>query len=127
MGLKNSYKDQGIRPMSTCADGWIFDKDADLESSFVFRCRPVSIFPNIDTPQGFLCEQCQLDSLLKLPTPATEDSIDISVPIEKEFENPVYCAWCGVLIQFKTGFTRDGISHGMCETCFEKNWSFKTE
>ncbi len=111
----------------TATNGWIFDEDICLAPGSAVRCRPLFVFPDINKCQGFLCQPCQLEELVELPTLPTEDSTDVSVPVAMGFEVPVICAWCGVVIRYKTGFTRDGTSHGMCEQCFKERWSQKVE
>jgi hypothetical protein len=105
------------------ASGWIFDENIRSTPGSPVRCRPLSAFPDINECQGFLCQPCQLEDLVELPILFTS----IDVPEERGFEVPVICAWCGVVIRYKTGFAQDGTSHGMCEQCFEERMSQKID
>ena len=91
-----------------------------------FRCWPVFVFPDMDKLQALICQPCQLDDLIELPTLSPDIPMGVTAPVEIGFQVPVVCAWCGVVIRYTTGFTQDGISHGMCEYCFAQQRSQET-
>ena len=101
------------------------DRDIGQAGSTV-RCQPVFVFPDMNNCQGFLYQPCNLEDLVELPNLSTDIFTDVSAPVEMGFEVPVICSWCGVVIRYITGFTQDGASHGMCEQCFNQQWSQKT-